>query len=98
MKGLTQTHPGVDPALSGSYLGLCTDPMLEHLTKLGVTTLELLPVHAFIDDRFLIQKKLTNYWGYQSIGFFAPEPRYMAQNEIWEFQVRGGSSIDYGNC
>jgi isoamylase len=86
-KGLTERHPAVDPALAGTYLGLASEPMLEHLTRLGITTLELLPVHAFVDDRFLVQKGLTNYWGYQSIGFFAPEPRYMAQNEIWEFQT-----------
>ncbi|MBV0911761.1 glycogen debranching protein GlgX [Rhodobacteraceae bacterium ASV31] len=86
-KGLTETHPRVDPAVQGTYMGVCSEPMLDHLTRLGVTAVELLPVHAFLDDRFLIQKGLRNYWGYQSIGFFAPEPRYMAQGEIWEFQT-----------
>lgn len=87
VKGLTQTHPAVDPQVAGTYRAVASDPMLEHMTKLGITTVELLPVHAFLDDRFLVQKGLRNYWGYQSIGFFAPEPRYMARNEIWEFQA-----------
>ncbi len=86
VKGLTQAHPGIDPALAGTYRAVASDPMLEHMTKLGVTSVELLPVHAFLDDRFLVQKGLRNYWGYQSIGFFAPEPRYLAQGQIWEFQ------------
>jgi glycogen operon protein len=87
VKGLTQTHPGIEPEIAGSYTALASEPMLDHLTKLGVTTVELLPVHAFPDDRFLIQRNLRNYWGYQSIGFFAPDPRYMAHGEIWEFQT-----------
>ncbi|NUB43036.1 glycogen debranching protein GlgX [Fertoebacter nigrum] len=86
VKGLTAQHPGVEPGLRGSYLGLASDRVLEHLTKLGVTSIELLPVQAFVDDRFLIAKGLRNYWGYQTIGFFAPEPRYMSRGAIWEFQ------------
>ncbi len=77
----------MEKGLRGSYLGLASDPVLEHLNRLGVTAVELLPVQAFVDDRFLIQKGLRNYWGYQTIGFFAPEPRYMARGEIWEFQT-----------
>ncbi len=87
VKGLTQTHPGIDPAIAGTYRAMASEPMLEHLTKLGVTAVELLPVHAFLDDHFLIKRNLRNYWGYQSIGFFAPDPRYMANDEIWEFQT-----------
>ena len=87
VKGLTATHPGIYPGLRGTYLGLASEPMLEHLLKLGVTAVELLPIHAFVDDRFLVEKGLRNYWGYQSIGFFAPEPRYMSQNAIWEVQT-----------
>ncbi|MGB8813549.1 MAG: glycogen debranching protein GlgX [Paracoccaceae bacterium] len=86
VKGMTAAHPRVEPGLRGSYLGLASDPVLEHLTKLGVTTIELLPVQAFVDDRFLVAKGLRNYWGYQTIGFFAPEPRYMTKGAIWEFQ------------
>ncbi|WP_071673481.1 glycogen debranching protein GlgX [Nioella nitratireducens] len=76
VKGLTQQHPNVPEALRGTYEGLASDAMLDHLTKLGVTSVELLPVHAFVDDGFLLEKGLVNYWGYNSIGFFAPEPRY----------------------
>ncbi len=87
VKGLTQTHRDIDPEIAGTYRAMASEPVLEHLTKLGVTTVELLPVHAFLDDRFLVQKRLSNYWGYQSIGFFAPSPRYMARGELWEFQT-----------
>lgn len=85
--GLTRTHPDIDPEIAGTFRAVASEPMLEHMARLGVTTVELLPVHAFLDDRFLVQKGLRNYWGYQSIGFFAPEPRYMAQGAIWEFQT-----------
>lgn len=87
VKGLTRTHPDIAPAVAGTYRALASEPILEHLTKLGVTAVELLPVHAFIDDRFLIKCNLGNYWGYQSIGFFAPDPRYMADGDIREFQT-----------
>ncbi len=76
VKGLTQQHPGVPDNVRGTYDGLATDAVLDHLTKLGVTSVELLPVHAFVDDGFLVEKGMVNYWGYNSIGFFAPEPRY----------------------
>ena len=87
VKGLTAQHPGVDKGLRGSFLGLASDAVLEHLVKLGITTIELLPVHAFLDDRFLVAKGLRNYWGYQTLGFFAPEPRYLTKGEVWEFQT-----------
>lgn len=86
-KGLTAAHPGVEPALRGTFLGLSSDPVLEHLAKLGVTAVELLPVQAFVDDRFLVARGLSNYWGYQTIGFFAPEPRYMSRDAILEFRT-----------
>ncbi len=75
-KGLTQEHPGVPDHLKGTYEGLASEPMLEHLQKLGVDAIELLPVHAFLDDGFLVERGMRNYWGYNTIGFFAPEPRY----------------------
>ena len=75
-KGLTQLWPDLPEALRGSYEALTAQPVLEHLTSLGVTAVELLPVHAMVDDRWLVEKGLTNYWGYNSIGFFTPEPRY----------------------
>ena len=87
VKGMTALHPGVEKGLRGSYLGLASDAVLDHLVKLGITAIELLPVHAFLDDRFLVAKGLRNYWGYQTLGFFAPEPRYMSKGEIWEFQT-----------
>lgn len=76
VKGLTKLHPGVPPELRGTYEALGTDAVIEHLAGLGVTALELLPVHAFLDDGFLVDRGLVNYWGYNSLGFFAPEPRY----------------------
>jgi glycogen operon protein len=87
VKGLTARHPLVPPGWRGTYLGMSSDPMLDHLTRLGVTTVQVMPVHAFLDDRFLVQRGLRNHWGYQSIGFFAPEPRYMAEDAIREFQT-----------
>lgn len=87
VKGMTAANAAVQPGLRGTYLGLCADPVIEHLLKLGVTAIELLPVHAFLDDRFLVSRGLRNYWGYQSIGFFAPEPRYMSKDALWEFRA-----------
>ncbi len=84
VKGLAQQHPDVTD--TGGFLGLASDPMLEYLTKLGITAIELLPVHAFTDDRFLVEKDLRNYWGYQTLGFFAPDPRYLSKGALWEFQ------------
>lgn len=84
VKGLSQRFPGVKHP--GSFLGLASDPVIDHLVGLGVTAVELLPVHAFLNDRFLVQKGLVNYWGYQTLGFFAPEPRYLGQGGLWEFQ------------
>ncbi|SLN44890.1 Glycogen debranching enzyme [Aquimixticola soesokkakensis] len=86
VKGLTKTHPQIARAIRGSFLGMSAPPMLEHLTALGITTVQIMPAQAFLDDRFLVEKNLRNYWGYNTIGFFAPEPRYMSQNQIWEFQ------------
>jgi len=76
VKGLTKEHTAVAEHLRGTYEGLASDAMIEHLQKLGITTVELLPVQAFVDDGFLLEKGLRNYWGYNSIGFFVPEPRY----------------------
>jgi glycogen operon protein len=84
VKGLTAQHPGVDRP--GTFLGLASDPILEHLTNLGITAIELLPSQAFLNDRFLTDKGLTNYWGYQTWGFFAPEPRYLSYGQLGEFQ------------
>jgi len=76
VRGLTMSHPQVPAELRGTYLGLCSPPILEHLKKLRVTAVELLPVHHYSLDHYLIKKGLSNYWGYNTVGFFAPEPRY----------------------
>ncbi|MDR7483130.1 MAG: glycogen debranching protein GlgX [Armatimonadota bacterium] len=78
VKGLTARHPEVPAELRGTYLGLATDPILDHLTGLGITTVELLPVQAFVQDRRLIERGLRNYWGYNPLAYFAPEPTYAA--------------------
>jgi len=78
VRGYTIQHPDVPPAARGTFTGLSTPRVIEHLVDLGVTSIELLPVQAFVDDRNLVEKRLRNYWGYNSIGFFAPEPRYLA--------------------
>ncbi len=87
VRGLTMAHPGIDPSLRGTFLGMSSEPMIDHLTRLGVTAVELLPIQAFLNDRFLEARGLRNYWGYQTIGFFAPEPRYMSHEAVWEFQA-----------
>jgi isoamylase len=76
VKGFTQSCPEVPEKLRGTYAGLASKPALEYLRKLGVTKVELMPVHQFVVDRLLRERGLTNYWGYNSIGFFAPDPRY----------------------
>jgi isoamylase len=89
VKGMTKLHPDVPEPLRGTYLGLCSDPMIEYFQSLGITAVELLPVHQFVVDRHLAEKGLTNYWGYNSIGFFAPDVRYAARglgNQVYEFK------------
>ncbi len=86
VKGLTALHPKVKEKERGRFLGLASAPMLDHYHRLGITAVELLPVHAFLNDRFLAEKGLLNYWGYQSLGFFAPDPRYLTKGDIGEFQ------------
>jgi glycogen operon protein len=87
VKGFTMQHPGVAPSLRGTYSGLAAPVVIDYLRELGVTTVELLPVHAFVDDRRLVEHKLRNYWGYNSIGFFAPEPRYLLAGDPNEFKT-----------
>jgi glycogen operon protein len=96
VRGLTMTHPDVPPALRGTYAGLSCAPVVEYLQRLGVTTLELMPVHAFVDDRHLVDKGLRNYWGYNTIGFFAPEGRYGASHKIGEFKTMVRTLHDAG--
>jgi glycogen operon protein len=91
VKGFTARHPDVPRAQRGTYAGLTSPPVLEHLKSLGVTAVELLPVHQFVDDKHLLDKGLSNYWGYNSIGFFAPDVRYAsgqrAGEQVSEFKT-----------
>ena len=87
VRGFTIRHPQVPETLRGTYAGLATGPVIDHLLKLGVTAVELMPVHYFIDDRQLVQRGLRNYWGYNTIGFFAPMSRYLATGSISEFKT-----------
>jgi isoamylase len=87
VRGFTMRHPQVPNALRGTYAGLATAPVIEYLKQLGVTAVELMPVHSFVDDRHLLERGLRNYWGYNTIGFFAPEPRYSATGRISEFKT-----------
>ena len=76
VRGMTMRHPGVPEHLRGTYLGLASDPIIDHLVGLGVTTVELMPVHQFVADGHLVEQGLTNFWGYNSIAFLAPHVGY----------------------
>lgn len=90
VKGFTRQHPALPPELRGTYAGLAHPAVLDHLRRLGVTSLQLLPVHQHLDDQFLLDRGLTNYWGYNTIGFFAPHAEYAAardpQAQVREFK------------
>lgn len=87
VKALTMRHPAIPAQMRGTYTALAHPVMIEHFKRLGVTTIELLPVQAFFDDRFLVAKGLRNHWGYNTMGFFAPEPRYGGANPLREMQA-----------
>jgi glycogen operon protein len=90
VKGISRLHPAVSEDVRGTYLGLASDPILDHLTSLGITTVELLPVQAFVNDRHLVERGLSNYWGYNPLGYFAAEPRYAAHgptSAVREFKM-----------
>jgi glycogen operon protein len=78
VKGFSRRHPEIPDALGGTYAGLASDAAIRHLTSLGVTAVELMPVHHHLDDRHLVERGLTNYWGYNTLAFFAPDIRYAA--------------------
>lgn len=82
VKGISKLHPDVPEDLRGTYLGLASEPIIEHLQWLGVTTVQLLPVHAKLHDRRLVDLGLSNYWGYNTLAYFAPEPEYSANGPI----------------
>ncbi|MPQ96803.1 glycogen debranching protein GlgX [Modestobacter sp. I12A-02628] len=81
VKGLTMTHPRVPEELRGTYAGIAHPAVIDHLTELGVTAIELMPVHQFVQDDTLEQKGLRNYWGYNTIGFFAPHNEYASNTD-----------------
>ncbi len=78
VRGFTMRHPDVPPQYRGTYAALATEPVIDYLKRLGVTAIELMPVHYFVNDRHLVEKGLSNYWGYNSIGYFAPHQGYAA--------------------
>ena len=84
VKGLTARHPDIAPELRGTYAALASPPILDHLKKLGVTAVELLPVHQFVHSQILESKGLRNYWGYDSIGYFAPHNEYSSTGQRGE--------------
>ncbi|HKO93773.1 MAG TPA: glycogen debranching protein GlgX, partial [Polyangiaceae bacterium] len=81
VRGFSARHPDVPEALRGTYAGLAVPAVIKYLRELGVTAIELMPIHAFVDDQHLLDKGLRNYWGYNSIGFFAPDVRYKSRPE-----------------
>ncbi|HEX4078820.1 MAG TPA: glycogen debranching protein GlgX [Rhizomicrobium sp.] len=87
VRGLTKLLDCVPPRDRGTFAGLAHPFVIEHLKRLGVTALELLPVHACLQDRRLVQMKLANYWGYNTLAFFAPEPRYLASGDANEMRT-----------
>jgi glycogen operon protein len=89
VRGLTKLCPHVPEALRGTYAGLAHPSVIEYLQGIGVTAVELLPVHAFVQDEYLVRRKLGNYWGYNTLGFFAPEGRYSAAGS------RGGQVAEF---
>ncbi len=81
VKGLTARHPRVPPELRGTYSGLASEPVLRHLADLGVTAVELMPIHHHVDDRRLVQAGLSNYWGYNTLSYFAPDLRFASARD-----------------
>ncbi len=87
VRGFTMQHPDVPPPLRGTYAGLATAPVIDYLRRLGVTTVELMPVQYFVDEHRLAQLGMRNFWGYNTIGYFAPEARYSASGKVNEFKT-----------
>ncbi len=82
VKGMTAQHPGVPEDLQGTYMGLASAPMIEYFKRLGITTIELMPVHDFLDDKHLLDIGLRNYWGYNTTNYFSPVARYSSSGEM----------------
>src|SRR5580704_14422135 len=86
LRGFTMRHPAVPPEERGTFAGMMHKEVTDYIRHLGVTAIELLPVHAFVDDSYLVEKGMRNYWGYNTIGFFAPQPRYLSSTAVKEFK------------
>ncbi|MFW6364324.1 MAG: alpha-amylase family glycosyl hydrolase [Spirochaeta sp.] len=86
-RGFTKLNPGIPAELRGTFAGLSHPAAVQYLEDLGITGIELLPVHTFVKDRTLIEKGLTNYWGYNSIGFFSVQNEYLSRGNIAEFKT-----------
>ena len=89
VRGLSRCHPDVPESLRGTYAGLAHEAVIAHLTDLGVTAVELMPVHHFLDSKELLDRGLRNYWGYETIGYFAPESRYSSSGDA------GGQVVEF---
>ncbi|CAG2146855.1 Glycogen operon protein GlgX [Cupriavidus yeoncheonensis] len=87
LRGVSMLREDVLPHLRGTFAALCDQRFLDHLLDLGVTAVELLPVHAILQDRFLLERGLRNYWGYNTLSYFAPEPSYLATSQLHELKV-----------
>jgi len=96
VKGFTKQHPLVPENLRGTFVGLGRQEVVDYIKSLGVTSIELLPVHSFINDSYLLDRGLTNYWGYNTIGFFAADPRYLSSGQIAEFKQMVAHFYDAG--
>ena len=96
VKGFTKQHPGVPEEKRGTYAGMAEPAVTKYIKELGVTSVELLPIHAYIDDDYLLEKGMRNYWGYNTIGFFAPDPRYSHSQKIEEFKDMVASMHEAG--
>jgi isoamylase len=86
VRGFTMRHPAVPENVRGTFAGMMVPEVIEHIRNLGVTSVELLPIHGFVQDQHLLEKGMSNYWGYNSIAFFAPHARYLANGQISEFK------------
>ena len=84
VKGMTKLHPGVPEHMRGTFAGLSQPAIIDHLQKTGVTAIELLPIHTFVDDSFLLEKGLTNYWGYNTLNYFSPHQRFFEKYNLDE--------------
>ncbi|HVL71371.1 MAG TPA: glycogen debranching protein GlgX [Beijerinckiaceae bacterium] len=96
LRGFTMMHPGVPKEMRGTFSGLMHHEAVDYIRSLGVTAVELLPIHAFVDDSYLVEKGLRNYWGYNTIGFFAPHPLYCATPFVNEFKEMVGHLHEAG--